>query len=183
MTFRNYPTYVQSTSAPPSPILGDEWYNTGTNKLYKFGFYNGVAQWQDWASLIGSISGGSLSGTSATNTALSNAILTAYTETVVSLGNVNGPASINLLTSNYFTATSIGATTWTFDNPTSGSVVLSFILKLINGGAYTQIWPTNVKWPGAVAPTLTVSGNDTLAFVSDDNGATWRGALMLLDSR
>lgn len=182
MTFRNYQIYVQSDTAPPSPTLGDEWYNTGNGKLYKYGFYNGVVQWQDWATLIGSVSS-SLSGGSASNTALTGAILTAYTETVKALGNVSGTISINLPLSNYFIATSTGATTWTFDNVSTGTIVTSFILKLINGGAYTQIWPSTVKWPSAVAPTLTVSGNDTLGFVTDDNGVTWRGAILMADSR
>jgi len=182
MTFRNYQIYVQSATEPPSPTLGDEWYNTSNGKLYKYGFYNGVVQWQDWATLIGSISS-SLSGASASNTALSNAVLTAYTETIKALGNVSGTVSINLFLSNYFTATSTGACTWTFDNAATGILMSSFVLKLINGGAFTQIWPVAVKWPGAVAPTLTVSGNDTLAFVTDDNGVTWRGALVMADNR
>lgn len=37
--------FTQSTTEPPSPALGDEWFNTSTNKLYKFVFYNNSTQW------------------------------------------------------------------------------------------------------------------------------------------
>lgn len=37
--------FTQSTTEPPSPALGDEWFNTTTSKLYKFVFYNNSTQW------------------------------------------------------------------------------------------------------------------------------------------
>lgn len=182
MSVRNYQIYVQSPTAPPSPTLGDEWYNTSNGKLYKYGFYNGTVQWQDWATLIGSVSG-NLTNVNLGGTSLSNALMTAYSEYVTVLGSVSGNVSINLSTANYFTATSIGLITWSFANPVSSPNMSSFILKLTNGGAFTQIWPSSVKWPGAIAPVLTVSGNDTLGFVTDDGGTTWRGVLLMADNR
>jgi hypothetical protein len=182
MTFRSTTSYIQSPSAPPSPILGDEWYNTTNNTLYKFAVYNGVTQWYSLGALIGALTG-QLANINLGNTALTNAVLSSYSELVNSLGNVSGAATVNLGTANYFTATSVGATSWSFTNPALSPNASSFILKLINGGSYTQIWPSNTKWPGGVAPTLTVTGTDTLAFVTDDAATTWRGIAVMLNSQ
>lgn len=52
---------------------------------------------------------------------------------------------------------SSGNITFTFSNPQSGG---SYVLKLIQGATpRTYTWPANVKWPSAVAPTVTaISG-------------------------
>jgi hypothetical protein len=82
----------------------------------------------------------------------------------------------------YFTATVAQARTWRFANvPTSVAVVV--VLELTNGGTGTQTWPSQVKWPGGTAPTLTNSGVDVLAFVTDDAGANWRGVSLMTDSK
>jgi len=36
---------IQSPTAPPNVKLGDEWYNTLTDRTYKWIFVNGAAQW------------------------------------------------------------------------------------------------------------------------------------------
>ena len=99
-----------------------------------------------------------------------------------SLGNATGNVTVNLENGNYFTATTTGATVWTFSNPPGTDRFGGFILKLVNGGSQTQTWPS-VKWPSAVAPTLTSSGTDILVFITDDTGTTWRGVASMLDSR
>jgi len=82
----------------------------------------------------------------------------------------------------YFFATVAQARTWRFANvPASGAVVV--VLELTNGGTGTQTWPTQVKWPGGTAPTLTSSGVDVLAFLTDDGGAAWRGVVLMTDSK
>jgi hypothetical protein len=98
------------------------------------------------------------------------------------LGNITGSTTIDLTLGNYITATSTGTTTWTFSNPPSSNAA-GFILELTNGGSQTQNWPAAVKWPSGTAPTLTASGVDVLAFITDDNGSTYRGAASMLDSR
>ncbi|MDX5412420.1 MAG: hypothetical protein LPK02_05195 [Rhodobacterales bacterium] len=97
------------------------------------------------------------------------------------LGSGSGARAINLNNGEYFTATSTGATTWTFANPRGSSA--GFILQLTNGGAAAQTWPTSVDWPAGTAPTLTAAGVDVLVFVTDDGGTTWRGALSMGDSK
>ena len=39
--------FTQNVSAPPSPSLGDEWFNPTTNKLFKFVFLTSTAQWME----------------------------------------------------------------------------------------------------------------------------------------
>lgn len=103
---------------------------------------------------------------------------------------VNGQATQNVVAvaasavdcsaGNYFTKTASGALSWTVSNvPTSRAY--SFVLELTNGGTGTQTWFTNTKWAGGVAPTLTTSGVDYLAFVTDDSGSTWAGFVLGLD--
>lgn len=91
-------------------------------------------------------------------------------------------SDIDCSTGNYFTKTASGALTWTFSNvPASRS--MNVILVLTNGGTGTQTWPAAVKWPGGTAPSLTAAGVDLLAFVTDDSGTTWRGVMLMKDSK
>jgi hypothetical protein len=105
-----------------------------------------------------------------------------YSLGIASLGNASGSMSINLANGNYFTATSTNTTNWSIDNtPTNRAV--GFVLAIVSGGAQTQQWPVAVKWPNATAPTLTEAGQDTLTFITDNGGTTWRGVLSIKDSR
>jgi hypothetical protein len=107
---------------------------------------------------------------------------TGYSLATSSLGNASGSMSINLNNGNYFSATSTDVTTWGIDN-TPGSRAVGFVLSLVSGGAFTQIWPNSVIWPNGVAPTLTAAGQDTLTFITDNGGTAWRGVLSIKDSR
>lgn len=98
------------------------------------------------------------------------------------LGNVSGSKSVDLSLGNYVSATATGSITWTFTNPPVSNA-FGFILKLTNGGAYTQIWPGGIKWSFGSAPILTASGVDFLVFMTDDAGTTWRGAAPMIDSK
>jgi hypothetical protein len=63
-------------------------------------------------------------------------------------------------------------------NVPTGTNAVSFTLILTaDGTARTITWPASVKWPGAVAPTLTSTLNkiDVYTFLSVDNGTTWLG--------
>jgi len=109
--------------------------------------------------------------------------ITNYTLPTNALGNISGNTTINLNAGMYVTATVTGSVTWTFSNSATSSNASGFILELTNGGSSTQIWPTSVRWPSGVAPALTVTGVDLLAFVTDDNGTNWRGVASMIDSK
>jgi hypothetical protein len=68
----------------------------------------------------------------------------------------------------------------------STTQVVSFTLVLIqdNTGARTVTWPTNVKWPGGTAPTLSTGAGkvDWIGFSSSD-GVSWSGFTLGLDVR
>jgi hypothetical protein len=105
-----------------------------------------------------------------------------YSLGLVALGNASGSMSINLANGNYFTATTSASTVWSITNTPSNRAV-GFVLALTSGGAQTQTWPSEVKWPNATAPNLTEAGQDTLTFITDNGGTTWRGVLSIKDSR
>lgn len=98
-----------------------------------------------------------------------------YAEVTNALGSVSGSTTIDLTAGNSVTATTGGAITWTFSNPTASDELCGFVLKLVNGGSATQTWPTSVDWPAATAPTLTTSGTDVLVFITCDGGTIWYG--------
>lgn len=106
---------------------------------------------------------------------LQRANLLDYSEVTNALGNTTGAKTIDLTAGNSVTATTTGATTWTFSNPTASDKLCSFSIKLVNGGAFAQTWPASVDWPAATAPTLTTSGTDVLVFTTCDGGTTWYG--------
>lgn len=83
---------------------------------------------------------------------------------------------------NYFTRTASGAASW-FTNNVPSSRAYTMILELTNGGTGTQTWFANTRWAGGTAPTLTTSGVDVLAFITDDAGANWRGVALMTDSK
>lgn len=99
------------------------------------------------------------------------------------LGSGSGTRDIDLSLGNYISATVTGTTTWTFSNPLASPNACGFILELTNGGSATVNWPGAIRWPGGTAPTLTASGVDVLAFITDDGGTNWRGAVSMLDSK
>jgi hypothetical protein len=99
------------------------------------------------------------------------------------LGNVIGSRTINLNLGGYVSATSTGITTWAFTNPTASPNASGFVLELTNGGSFVQVWPTTVRWPSSIPPTLTTTGVDLLVFITDDGGLNWRGSLVMIDSR
>lgn len=87
--------------------------------------------------------------------------------------------AIDLTSLRQFTATTTGATTWTFNNaPVGRKLTTTFRLTLTNGGSAAQTWPTNVIWSGNQPPALSPVGTEILQFTTNDNGATWYGSLI-----
>lgn len=115
---------------------------------------------------------GALTGADQTVSAIN---LKDYGEITNALGNATGAVTVDLTAGNSVTATTTGATTWTFSNPTASDELCGFTLKLVNGGSATQTWPSSVDWVAATAPTLTASGTDVLVFMTCDGGTTWYG--------
>lgn len=84
---------------------------------------------------------------------------------------------IDLVTGNYFTKTINGNSTFTFSNAPQSGKVVSFTLELTHTSG-TITWPSSVKWPADTPPTLTAGKTHLFMFVTDDNGARYRGSAL-----
>lgn len=102
---------------------------------------------------------------------------------VVAKGSISGAQTFDVSVAQYFTLTVGGALTPSFINVPAGSIAQGVIFRITNGGAFTITWPASVKWVSGAAPSLTVSGIDLVAFITDDNGTTWRGLVLGKDIR
>lgn len=95
------------------------------------------------------------------------------------VGGVTAVAALDLdcSTSNYFTKTINGNSTFTFSSiPSTGS--FSFTLELTHTSG-TITWPTSVKWNKDTAPTLTTGKTHLFMFVTDDGGTRFRGSALV----
>lgn len=103
----------------------------------------------------------------------------AVVETTVQIDETN---VIDVSLGSIFTKTISTATTFTLvgadDFQHSADSVVSFALRLNDGGLEKVTWWPGVKWPGGNEPPLTPSGTDLLGFVSIDAGATWMGVVL-----
>ena len=86
--------------------------------------------------------------------------------------SASGATTINLnrLHAGIIRVTLTDSSTFTFVAPYAGSTI-TFILVQPAAGSKTVTWPTNVKWPGGTAPTLTTTANavDIITLVYDGN--------------
>lgn len=101
--------------------------------------------------------------------------ITAIRETQVSLGV---SSAIDLSLGNLFTKSINSSTTLSVLNCLSSGTSNSFILELVNAGAFTITWFSGIKWAEGFAPILTASGVDVLGFYSYDGGVTWKGLVL-----
>jgi hypothetical protein len=93
--------------------------------------------------------------------------------------NITAVAALDIdcSSSNYFTKTINGASTFTVSNVPS-SRAYSFTLELTHtSGAIT--WFSGVEWPKGTAPTLTTGKTHLFIFVTDDGGTRWRASSLV----
>ena len=96
--------------------------------------------------------------------------------TLSDLGTLTtGTTTINLATAQVFTATITAANTITvaFSNAPAAGQSQVVLLRLINAGSGTIVWPASTKFTGGIAPTLTVSGVDVLGVYYDVTTTTY----------
>ena len=110
---------------------------------------------------------------------------TAFVATAVLTGKYAAVAALNIncALANVFSKTISGATVITVSNVAASGNVTSFMLELTNGGSGTITWWAGVKWASGAVPAFTVAGTDILEFYTRDGGTTWRGSLLVKDSR
>ena len=84
---------------------------------------------------------------------------------------------IDLSTGNYFTKTISANSTFTFSNPPASGTVGSFTLELTHTSG-TVTWPSSVKWPADTPPAITAGKTSVFIFITDDNGARYRGSAL-----
>lgn len=91
--------------------------------------------------------------------------------------------TMNLNSGDVFSITPSGTTSLAFSNTPSAGRAKFVVLEITNGGAVTVNWPTNTRWPGGSAPTLTAAGTDIVVFFTDDGGSNWRASRVQADSK
>ena len=101
-----------------------------------------------------------------------------FTGGVSQLATAAGALDLDLNTSNYFTKTISGNSTFTFSNPAASGTVSAFTLELTHSSG-TVTWPSSVKWNADTAPTLTTGKTHLFMFVTDDGGSRYRGSALV----
>jgi hypothetical protein len=104
----------------------------------------------------------------------------------VDLGSVSGDVEIDLDAGNYFMIEPSGAVNLQVVNIPAGSIATGFVIRIINPGLFALTFEggdIRFKWPGGIVPSFTVSGIDTLVFITDNNGDSIRASRLFADSR
>lgn len=94
--------------------------------------------------------------------------------------SVTTTAALNLsLASSWVLTLNSPNCTISFSNPnTLTDVTQEIQIKLKQGNGTNKVtWPSNIKWPNGIPPTLSYTANkiDIVTLVSDDKGVTWYG--------
>ncbi len=101
-----------------------------------------------------------------------------FTGGIAQVVTAAGALDLDLNTSNYFTKTISGNSTFTFSNPAASGQVTAFTLELTHSSG-TVTWPSSVKWNADTAPTLTTGKTHLFMFVTDDGGSRYRGSALV----
>ena len=124
---------------------------------------------------IGTPSAGVISACTSTAMVVTNPTITNYVESLQAVGTVGSTSTLSLTTGTVLTATLTASTPCTFTMPTA-TAGKSFILILTQASSgMTTATFTGVKYPGGIAPiiTVTASAKDIISFISD--GTNWYG--------
>jgi hypothetical protein len=104
--------------------------------------------------------------------------------TVSALGTLTtGTTTLDLATAQVYTATITASDTITiaFSNAPSSGQSQVVLLRLIDAGGGTIVWPANTKFTAGTAPTLTASGVDVLGVYYDVTTTTYMVFVIGLD--
>jgi hypothetical protein len=102
-----------------------------------------------------------------------------YSQSIITLnGGGSAGNTIDCSIGNYFRKNVANANTFFFSNVVS-SRAYAFTFELNLSGSAVITWPASVRWPGDVAPTLSIDKTHILTFLTDDSGSTWRGSSIL----
>ena len=126
--------------------------------------------------------GGTLSGAIvAADQIISAPVLKDVGETCVANATSGSADTISLTDGNVHNVTLTANCTFTFSAPPASGTSGSFTLFLNQDGtgSRTATWPSEVKWAGGTAPTLTTTASrtDILVFTTIDGGTIWYGAV------
>lgn len=94
--------------------------------------------------------------------------------------SVSGAVTLDLANANVFDISLAGDVTLTFAGATANTACSFSLFVYAGGGASVVTWPTSVRWPNGVKPTLTGTGSaaDLLVFMTYNGGTVWYGNLV-----
>ena len=101
-----------------------------------------------------------------------------FSGSIAQVATAMGALEVDCRTSNYFTKTISGNSTFTFANPAASGQATAFTLELTHSSG-TVTWPSSVKWNADTAPALTTGKTHLFMFVTDDGGTRWRGSALV----
>ena len=101
-----------------------------------------------------------------------------FSGSIAQVATAMGALEVDCRTSNYFTKTISGNSTFTFANPAASGQATAFTLELTHSSG-TVTWPSSVKWNADTAPALTAGKTHLFMFVTDDGGTRWRGSALV----
>jgi len=169
MSTRNTIQHFWSPTEPQGVSVGDEWYNSTTNVLYKrTSNASGAVSWLELATLD-----------SNNNKLLSNPSIKNYTETVFYTTVTGNAITISLSNGSFQNITTMtGANAVTLPQPSSSagkSITLVFLYAGTPTGLTFAATNGTVKWSAGTTPTVTLTNGkvDIYAFICD--GLSWYG--------
>ena len=192
-TFNSKQAALSTASASVSGILSSTDWTTFNNKQAQLstasGSTSGILSAADWNTFNGKVgaTNPTISGATLSTTLNVTANTTFNSRYTMVLRNTTGSGtqnqSMDCSTGNYFVGSTYpnGTTNITFINSPAG--LYSMLVKIVWGGGSGAIsWSNSPKWPGGIAPTPS-TGVDIYSFFTDDGGTTWRGNLVMRDSK
>jgi hypothetical protein len=169
MSTRNSIQHFWSPTEPQGVSVGDEWYNSATNVLYKrTSNVSGAVSWLELATLD-----------SSGNKALSNPSIKNYTETVFYTTITANAITISLSNGSFQNITTmVGANAVVLPQPSlSAGKSITLLFVYANTPTSLTFTATNgtIKWGSATVPitTLTNGKVDIYTFICD--GTSWYG--------